>query len=60
MDKIVFLEPVFCERIWGGRNVEKFDVSIPQINIGEASLIAAHFTGSSLILPFHFTYFHFK
>ena len=23
MDKIVFLEPVFCERIWGGRNLEK-------------------------------------
>ena len=42
MDKIVFLEPVFCERIWGGRNLEKFDFSIPQGNIGEAWVIAAH------------------
>lgn len=32
MDKIVFLEPVFCERIWG-KNLEKFDFSIPQGNI---------------------------
>ena len=47
MDKIVFLEPVFCERIWGGRNLEKFDFSIPQGNIGEAWVIAAHDNGSS-------------
>ena len=49
MDKIVFLEPVFCERIWGGRNLEKFDFSIPQGNIGEAWVIAAHDNGSSKI-----------
>lgn len=49
MDKIVFLEPVFCERIWGGRNLEKFDFSIPQGNIGEAWIIAAHDNGSSKI-----------
>ena len=42
MDKIIFLEPVFCERIWGGRNLEKFNFSIPQGNIGEAWVIAAH------------------
>ena len=49
MDKIIFLEPVFCERIWGGRNLEKFDFSIPQGNIGEAWVIAAHDNGSSKI-----------
>ena len=49
MDKIVFLEPVFCERIWGGRNLEKFNFSIPQGNIGEAWVIAAHDNGSSKI-----------
>ena len=50
MDKIVFLEPVFCERIWGGRNLEKFNFSIPQGNIGEAWVIAAHDNGSSKII----------
>ena len=25
MDKIVFLEPVFCGKNLGGRNLEKFD-----------------------------------
>ena len=50
MDKIIFLEPVFCERIWGGRNLEKFNFSIPQGNIGEAWVIAAHDNGSSKII----------
>ena len=50
MDKIVFLEPVFCERIWGGCNLEKFNFSIPQGNIGEAWVIAAHDNGSSKII----------
>ena len=50
MDKIIFLEPVFCERIWGGRNLEKFNFSIPQGNIGAAWVIAAHDNGSSKII----------
>ena len=50
MDKIIFLEPVFCERIWGGRNLESFNFSIPQGNIGEAWVIAAHDNGSSKII----------
>ena len=50
MDKIIFLEPVFCERIWGGRNLESFNFSIPQGNIGEAWVIAAHDNGSSRII----------
>ena len=50
MDKIVFLEPVFCERIWGGRNLEKFNFSIPLGDIGEAWVIAAHDNGSSKII----------
>ena len=50
MDKIIFLEPVFCERIWGGRNLENFNFSIPQGNIVEAWVIAAHDNGSSRII----------
>ncbi|VTX53523.1 mannose-6-phosphate isomerase, class I [Gemella haemolysans] len=50
MGKIIFLEPVFCERIWGGRNLESFNFSIPQGNIGEAWVIAAHDNGSSKII----------
>ena len=50
MDKFIFLEPVFCERIWGGRNLESFNFSIPQGNIGEAWVIAAHNNGSSRII----------
>ena len=46
MDKIVFLEPVFCERIWGGRNLESFNFDIPEGNIGEAWVVAAHDNGS--------------
>lgn len=49
MDKILFLEPVFFERIWGGRNLESFDFEIPNGNIGEAWVIAAHNNGSSVI-----------
>ena len=50
MDKIVFLEPVFCERIWGGRNLESFNFDIPKGNIGEAWVVAAHDNGSSKIV----------
>ena len=50
MDKIVFLEPVFCERIWGGRNLESFNFDIPEGNIGEAWVVAAHDNGSSKIV----------
>ena len=49
MDKIFFLQPVFQERIWGGRNLENFGFSIPAGNIGEAWVIAAHNNGSSTI-----------
>ena len=49
MDTIIFLEPVFAERIWGGRNLEKFNYAIPEGNIGEVWVIAAHENGSSLI-----------
>ena len=49
MDKIIFLQPIFQERIWGGRNLEKFGFDIPAGNIGEAWVIAAHDNGSSII-----------
>ncbi|MGX7112207.1 mannose-6-phosphate isomerase, class I [Gemella cuniculi] len=50
MDKIIFLEPIFFERIWGGRNLEKFDFEIPNGKIGEAWVVAAHDNGSSKIV----------
>ena len=49
MDKIIFLEPIFFERIWGGDNLKEFNFDIPKGNIGEAWVIAAHKNGSSII-----------
>lgn len=49
MDKIIFLEPVFFERLWGGRNLESFYQNVPAGNIGEAWVVAAHNNGSSVI-----------
>ncbi|ERK56416.1 mannose-6-phosphate isomerase, class I [Gemella bergeri ATCC 700627] len=50
MDKILFLKPVLCERLWGGRNLEQFGYNLPAGKIGEAWVIAAHDNGSSLII----------
>ena len=49
-DDILFLEPVFMERIWGGRALEdKFGYDIPAGNIGECWGISAHPNGESVI-----------
>lgn len=49
-DKLFFLDPVFQERIWGGRALEeKFGYDIPEGNIGECWGISAHPNGESVI-----------
>jgi len=49
-DKLFFLEPVFQDRIWGGRALEeKFGYDIPEGNIGECWGISAHPNGESVI-----------
>jgi len=49
-DKVLFLEPVFQPRIWGGRGLaEKFGYNIPAGNIGECWGISAHPGGESIV-----------
>jgi len=49
-DELLFLEPVFQSRIWGGRALEeKFGYDIPAGNIGECWGISAHPKGESMI-----------
>lgn len=43
------LKPVFKERIWGGRNLEKMGYDIPDGNIGECWGISAHQNGPNVI-----------
>ncbi|WP_313957305.1 type I phosphomannose isomerase catalytic subunit, partial [Bacillus thuringiensis] len=38
----LFLEPVFQQRIWGGRNFEQFGYDIPTDTTGECWGISAH------------------
>lgn len=46
----IYLEPVFQERIWGGRKLNAlFGYDIPSDETGEAWVIAAHKNGSSKI-----------
>ncbi|GGI41133.1 mannose-6-phosphate isomerase, class I [Mammaliicoccus stepanovicii] len=43
------LKPVFKERIWGGRNLEKMGYNLPEGNIGECWGISAHKNGANEI-----------
>ena len=48
--KILFMEPVFKQRIWGGDHLRKeFGYNIPSDNTGECWGIAAHDNGSSVV-----------
>ena len=48
--ELLFLEPVFQPRIWGGRALEeKFGYKIPAGNIGECWGISAHPNGESTV-----------
>lgn len=50
-NNILFLKPVFQERIWGGRKLEKqFSYDIPAGNIGECWGISAHPNGESIVM----------
>jgi len=49
-EELLFLHPVFQERIWGGRALEgKFGYEIPDGNIGECWGISAHPNGESIV-----------
>ena len=48
--ELLFLQPVFQDRIWGGRALEaKFGYQIPDGNIGECWGISAHPNGESIV-----------
>ncbi len=49
-DQILFLEPVFKEKIWGGNNLRKmFNYKIPSESTGECWAISGHKDGSTII-----------
>lgn len=45
----LFLKPVFQERIWGGKALERFGYELPSDKIGECWGISAHPNGMSVI-----------
>lgn len=47
-------QPVFKERIWGGRELEKLDFKIPEGTIGECWGISAHPHGMSIVDQGHY------
>ena len=48
--KLLFLEPVFVEKIWGGRKLEtEFGYRIPDGRVGECWAISAHPHGDCLV-----------
>lgn len=48
--KIILLEPVLMEKIWGGTKLEEiYNYPIPSNKTGEAWVISAHRNGSSII-----------
>ncbi|HLR60673.1 MAG TPA: mannose-6-phosphate isomerase, class I [Pseudogracilibacillus sp.] len=49
-DKLIFLKPVFKEKIWGGDKLNTiYHYDIPSNKTGEAWIISAHEHGSSLV-----------
>ena len=46
---ILFLEPVFKERIWGGQKLTTFGYNLPYDKTGECWAISAHQNGQSII-----------
>lgn len=43
-------ENLYYEKIWGGRNFERFRDNLPEGNIGESWDIACHLNGTSVVL----------
>ena len=51
MSKLIFLKPVFKERLWGGQKLKQhFNYDIPNKNIGECWAISAHRNGACPII----------
>lgn len=46
---ILFLDPTFKERIWGGQALKTFGYKLPYLNTGECWAISAHKNGESII-----------
>lgn len=49
MSDILFLEPVFKERIWGGQKLREFGYELPYELTGECWAISSHPNGQSII-----------
>lgn len=49
MPDILFLEPLFKERIWGGQKLTQFGYQLPYQKTGECWAISAHPNGQSII-----------
>lgn len=61
MTKLLFLEPVFKERLWGGTKLrDTFGYEIPSERTGECWAISAHPHGTSIVRngPFSGTSLH--
>ncbi|REH93512.1 type I phosphomannose isomerase catalytic subunit, partial [Staphylococcus felis] len=46
---VLFLKPVFQERIWGGTALRQFGYEIPNERTGECWAISAHPNGPNII-----------
>lgn len=43
MENLIFLEPIFHEKIWGGTRLKtNFNYEIPSVKTGECWAISAH------------------
>ncbi|MFD1671235.1 mannose-6-phosphate isomerase, class I [Agrilactobacillus yilanensis] len=49
MDEVLFLNPVFKEKIWGGQELKKFDYDLPKGDIGECWAISGHAHGTNTV-----------
>jgi len=49
MSDILFLHPIFKERIWGGNKLNQFGYDLPYEKTGECWAISAHPNGQSII-----------
>ena len=52
---VLFLQPVFQERLWGGTNLTQFGYDIPNNSTGECWAISAHKNGPNTI-PVSYTH----
>lgn len=48
-DEVLFLTPIFKEKIWGGRKLSQFNYDLPQGDIGECWAISGHPHGTNTV-----------